>query len=80
MPTVWEAAKEKLFVEITEEGRIPDEWIPKEIQKLDPVYEKANETNFATNLRALRKGIKKFSIAAKIDAEALQHDRKIHSV
>jgi hypothetical protein len=54
MPTIWEAAKETLFVEITE-GRIPDEWKPKEIQKLDPVYEKVSETYFATNLRALRK-------------------------
>ena len=70
MTTLWEIAKEILWVEITE-GRIPDTWGPSKVYEYDLEFQKVPRENFTNNLRGLRARIKKFQAAAKRDEEAL---------
>jgi len=79
MPTLWETAKAKLTEEI-KAGNIKDECKASYIHKLDPVYQAVKIDNFVSNVRALRKRLKRFQHYAEFDDEALRNDRELHPI
>lgn len=76
---MWETAKAKLTEEITE-GRLPDSWTAAEVWGLEPVYKRVPIDNFKQNLAALRERFRNFKIAADLDNDALQSDRRLHPI
>jgi len=79
MPTVWETAKAKLYIEITE-GRLSDDVKAIDVWNSDEVYKKVKKENFSSNLRELRKRIHKFQHEAEIDKHAFANDRRLHPI
>jgi len=78
MPTKWAKSEaKKILKKDILEGIVPEEMGAKEVYVMHPEYVEYALKNFTTNLRNLRKSIKKLQTRAESDHLALLHDLQV---
>ena len=75
-PTQWSKSEAKFQLrEDIIQGIVTKDMKPKEVYNMRPVYSDYKYTNFRTNLRSLRHGVKRDLSRAESDEAAYMHDK-----